>query len=224
MYQLNFFLPLICTKSQFSLQKPSNEFLLLHFSSSLGTLRSWMKIKLQITMLVHWSGKQTDCRLQENGSVRSLDYIRWIHTTGMHTTTCVWYWSVSTLGLHSSTQSDLMLQPINWTSSLSQFFSKTCRPWCHLPHQPTPASTASLTSKASPIKGENTDCAKHLAPVYSAFFNLTQTRSHFAKNFSADIKKNMHTKYTVTDVFVSDSPHKKRAEQHRVLAVVSRKA
>lgn len=36
-----------------------------------------------------------------------------------------------------------------------------------LQHQPTPTS---LTIKASPIKRENTDCAKHLAPVYSAFF------------------------------------------------------
>lgn len=64
-------------------------------------------------------------------------------------------------------------------------------------------------------------------------FNLTQTRSHFAKNFSADIKKKpIHTKYTVTKVFVSDSPRKERegkkrkerAEQHRVLAEVSPQA
>lgn len=43
--------------------------------------------------------------------------------------------------------------------------------------------------------------------LFSIFFNLTQTRSHFAKNVSADIK-NMHSKYTVTEVVVSDSPHK----------------
>lgn len=36
-------------------------------------------------------------------------------------------------------------------------------------------------------KSGDSDCAKHLAPIYSAFFNLTQTRSHFAKNVSADI-------------------------------------
>lgn len=75
--------------------------------------------------------------------------------------------------------------------------------------------------KASPIKGENTDCAKFGTSLF-IILNLTQTRSHFAKNFSADIKNNMHTKLTVTKVFVSDSPHNRRAEQRHVLAVVSR--
>lgn len=53
------------------------------FTKDSSRMRSWVNGRLhsvQVTTLVHWSGKRTDCSLNECGSVGSLHYIQWIHT------------------------------------------------------------------------------------------------------------------------------------------------